>query len=93
MNRPADTAEQPLNRLRLRVRTYAGYKANERPISFTFGEKACDVVEIVDRWYGLDHAYFKLHASDGNLYVLRHHLEDDEWEMVMMEAGAAPGKP
>lgn len=88
----ADTAAKRLNRMRLTVRTYSGYKADERPISFTFGEKTCDVVEIADRWYGLDHAYFKLLASDGNLYVLRHHLEDGEWEMVMMEAGGGPEK-
>lgn len=85
-------AECRLPGIRLTVRTYSGYKADERPVSFTFGEKTCDVVEIIDRWYGLDHAYFKLRASDGNLYVLRHHLEDEEWEMVMMEAGGASAK-
>jgi hypothetical protein len=71
----------------LKVQTYSGYKADERPVSFTFGEKACGVVEIIDRWYGVDHAYFKLHADDGNLYVLRHHMKNDQWEMVLMEAG------
>jgi len=78
--------------MRLMVRTYSGYKADERPVAFTFGEKACDVVEIIDRWYGVDHAYFKLRASDGNFYILRHRLDDEAWEMVMMEAGAASKK-
>jgi hypothetical protein len=31
-------------RMPLKVQTYSGYKADERPVSFTFGEKACGVV-------------------------------------------------
>lgn len=74
----------------LRVRTYSGYKADERPVSFSLGDRDFQVVEVLDRWYGIDHAYFKLRADDGNLYVLRHQLDDDRWEMVMMEAEGAP---
>jgi len=74
----------------LKVQTYSGFKADERPVSFTFGEKVCWVEEVIDRWYGLDHAYFKLRGDDGNLYVLRHQTENDEWEMVLMEAGCPP---
>jgi len=79
--------KKQLVRLPLKVQTYSGYKADERPVAFTFGEKACKVVELIDRWYGVDHAYFKLRANDGNLYVLRHRMENDQWEMVVMEAG------
>lgn len=71
--------------LRFSVSTYSGYKADERPTSFTLGERTFQVQEVVDRWYGEDHAYFKLTADDGNLYVIRHDLERDAWEMVMTE--------
>ncbi len=74
-------------RMPLKVQTYSGYKADERPVAFTFGEKVCEVEELIDRWYGVDHAYFKLRANDGNLYVLRHRMDNDQWEMVLMEAG------
>ncbi len=76
--------------MQLRVRTYSGYKADERPVSFSLGKRGFHVVEVLDRWYGEDHAYFKLRADDGNLYVLRHQMDNDNWEMVMMEADGAP---
>lgn len=74
----------------IKVQTYSGYRADERPTAFTLGERTFRVEEIVDRWFGADHAYFKLVADDGNLYVIRHDLEQDAWELVMMEAKQAP---
>ena len=79
-----------MSRIPLKVRTYSGYKADERPVSFTLGDRIFTVVEVLDGWYGLEHAYFKLLADDGNRYILRHRMEDDSWEMVMMEAKGAP---
>ncbi len=60
------------------------------PVSFTLGERTFRVSGVIDRWHGADHAYYKVMADDGNLYILRHDQEEDAWEMVMMEA--APGK-
>jgi len=74
----------------LQVETYSGYRADERPVAFTLGGSEFRVAELLDRWYGPDHAYFKLRADDGNLYLLRHQLEDDGWEMVLMEVEGAP---
>ena len=71
--------------LKLKVNTYSGYKNDERPTAFTFAERTFQVREIIDRWYGEDHAYFKLIADDDNLYVLRHDDETDSWELVMTE--------
>lgn len=56
------------------------------PVSFALGERTFAVRAMLDRWEGADHAYFKLIADDGNLYVLRHDLTENEWEMVLMEA-------
>ena len=70
----------------LRVKTYSGHRADERPVSFSLGERELRVVELLDRWYGPDYAYFKLRADDGNVYLLRHQMANDCWEMVMMEA-------
>jgi hypothetical protein len=71
---------------KISVQSYAGFKADERPVSFTLGAHIFHVREIVDRWYGEDHSYFKLIADDGNLYVIRHDRAEDQWEMVLMEA-------
>lgn len=70
----------------LKVETYSGYKADERPVSFTLVNRTFQVKEILDQWYGVDHTYYKLIADDSNLYIIRHDREMDEWEMVMMEA-------
>ena len=73
-------------RIFVRVQTDPGQVGKERPASFTLLDRVFEVREIVDQWHGADHAYFKLMADDGNLYVIRHDLEGDGWELVMMEA-------
>ena len=51
--------------MKIRVETYDGYRAGERPLRFRLGEKRREVVEILDRWFGEDHDYFKVRADDG----------------------------
>jgi hypothetical protein len=70
---------------RLTVSTYAGYRGDERPTAFTLAGRTFQVREIADRWYGVDHAYFKLIADDGNLYVIRHDAGTDAWELILTE--------
>lgn len=65
----------------IKVQTYSGYKADERPVSFTVANRRFEVREILDQWQGMDHTYFKLITDDGNLYIIRHDKESDEWEM------------
>ncbi len=58
------------------VECYAGYKADERPVRFHLGGHSYEVREVQDRWYDPGATYFKVKADDGNLYILRHSLED-----------------
>ncbi len=69
-----------------KIRLNIELSSDSVPASFALRERIFTVRAVLDRWYGADHAYFKLIASDGNLYVIRHDLEDNEWEMVLMEA-------
>ena len=55
----------------LRVETYSGYKADERPVRITLGERTLDVTRILDRWYAPGSSYFKIVASDENTYILQ----------------------
>ena len=71
---------------RVSVRTYSGFKADERPTSFSLGGCDVGVVEVVDRWYDLDHNYFKVRGDDGKGYLLRHDLNADAWELVEQSA-------
>src|SRR5262249_15719932 len=70
--------------MRLRVQCYAGRKADERPLRFQLNDHEYVVEEVVDRWYGPEHAFFKVRANDGNLYIIRHQasVPDGGWELV-----------
>ncbi len=66
----------------LYVESYAGYKAEERPLRFRFretGAPSLEVVEVLDQWYGVGYHCFKVLADDENTYILRHNEKADEW--------------
>ncbi len=69
----------------IKVKTYSGYKADERPTSFAIGTRVFDVRVCLDRWYGEGYSYFKLRADDGYTYIIRHDMETNQWELVKME--------
>lgn len=62
----------------IQVQCYAGYKADESPHRFFWGESWIEVKEIRDRWYQGNRApewpiadYFKVLGDDGGEYVLK----------------------
>jgi len=65
--------------MKLRVECYAGHKADQRPIKFWLGDALHFVESIDDQWYGPSASYFRVHADDGNTYVLSHNVNADEW--------------
>lgn len=68
--------------MKISVQTYAGYKGDERPVSFTWEGRTFQIMEIVDRWYDPDHNSFKVIADDGKTYLLRHDMNAGDWELV-----------
>ncbi len=66
----------------VRVECYAGYRGEETPRRFSFGERQVEVDEVVDRWLSPDHRYFKVRGDDGGVYVLRHDAVSGRWEMI-----------
>jgi len=75
----------------IRVQAYYGYKANERPESFSFRGRQYRVVEIADRWYEGGYGpvqldYFKVIADDGQEYILRYNGLFDAWSMLTDDA-------
>ncbi len=66
----------------VRVECYAGYRGEETPRRFSFGERQVEVDEVFDRWLTPDHRYFKVRGSDGGVYVLRHDAVSGRWEMT-----------
>jgi hypothetical protein len=69
--------------MELKVECYSGYRADERPVRFSFREKTgtppYEVKEVLDRWYGVGYQCFKVRADDGNIYILRHEETEDRW--------------
>ena len=61
---------------------YSGYRANERPLRLLIDEMDLEVVQVIDRWYGVGHDYFKCLASDGQVYMLKWHRTHDQWFLL-----------
>jgi hypothetical protein len=84
----------------IRVECYAGYRADERPLRFTLRGRSFEVAEVEDRWYSPGVIYFRVRATDGNFYVLRHDEGMDVWTLDAFRAfreldhpqAAAPGE-
>lgn len=64
--------------MQIRVHSYSGYKADERPLRFELGGRSYRVTEVLDQWYSPSGNYFRLRADDGNIYILRHDWSEDE---------------
>jgi hypothetical protein len=93
--------------LALKVETYSGFKADERPLRFTVEKprqgvapgadggaapaRIYEVKEVLDQWYGPDYQCFKVLADDGNLYILRHEQAADTWSLESFRRGPETG--
>ncbi len=71
----------------IKVLAHPGYSAVERPMSFSIMDRELRVLEVLDRWHGTGHDYLKVKAEDSYIYIIRHDVEKNEWELVMMERG------
>ena len=77
--------------MKLKVECYSGHKADQRPVKFWLGESVLFVESVEDQWYGPDDVYFRVRADDGNIYVLRHNEETDEWTLESFRSLSSPG--
>jgi len=67
------------------VSSSSGHGADERPTSFTLGERTCQVRELLGSRQGGDHTCFKFIADETNLHVIRHDRDADIRELTMTE--------
>jgi hypothetical protein len=70
--------------MRVQVECNSAYKTEERPVLFRVDRHEYRVEDILDQWYGPEHAWVKVRAHDGNLYILRRETSDPEsaWDLV-----------
>lgn len=70
----------------VRVETYSGFKADERPLRLHLGERTLEVAAVEDRWYSPGETYFRVLTENGDRYVLRHTEAQDVWSLTAFRA-------
>jgi hypothetical protein len=76
----SEVADHPVE-----VKCYSGFKANERPSSFTIREHEYAVMDIEGSWFEEDAASharkicFRVRADDGDLYLLSCDESTGDW--------------
>ena len=69
----------------VQVKCYSGFKANERPLSFTLSDRELSVMDIEGSWFEEGEsnrsrqACFRVRADDGDLYLLSYDESADVW--------------
>jgi len=72
--------------MHIKVQCYSGYRGDETPRCFWIKDREVAVREVIDRWLAPDHRYFKISGDDGAVYILRHGVEDLQWELTFYRA-------
>jgi hypothetical protein len=65
----------------LKVECYAGYRGDQRPLRFTLGDRTYEILKVKDQWYSPGAAFFRVHADDGKVYILRCDEIQDQWSL------------
>jgi hypothetical protein len=68
--------------VRVRVESYSGYQADERPVRFWLRERKLEVVSIERRWYEPGWSCFRVVADDAKSYLLRRSEHGQGWELM-----------
>lgn len=74
--------------MKIRVECYAGYRGEETPRAFWLGDNRLEVKEVLDRWLAPEQRYFKVQADDNGIYILRHEVQADDWELTLFQASS-----
>ncbi len=77
----------PERLLAIQVECYAGHRGEQTPRAILVGDRRIGVVEVLDQWLAPEHRYFKLRGDDGDIYLVRHDVASQVWELTMFERG------
>jgi hypothetical protein len=66
---------------RTTVRCFSGYKADERPLAFLYGNTQLLVRKITESWYEPEGLFFRVMANDGRIYLLKYDSQNDTWQV------------
>lgn len=75
--------------LEIAVECYAGYRGEETPRAIVLGEDRVEIARVLDQWLAPDHRYFKVEASDGSTFIVRHDVVSGRWELTMFQRASS----
>lgn len=70
----------------VRVECYSGYKGDQRPTHLFLRRERLEVTDIEDRWYSPGFVFFRVLLANGERYVLRHQVAQDQWAIEAFRA-------
>ncbi|RPI33191.1 MAG: hypothetical protein EHM54_11045 [Nitrospiraceae bacterium] len=74
-----------MGRREVEVTAYAGYRGEERPVSFVLEGEKIGIAEIISRWVEekaeekTQKRLFKVKGEDGFTYLLSHAAQTGQW--------------
>ena len=68
----------------LRVERDGMGNLDDPPKRIFLGGRTVEVVEVIDRWFGRDHAYYKVGGADEAAYILREDAAG-RWRLIMID--------
>jgi hypothetical protein len=75
--------------LAIAVSCTSGYRGEETPRQLIIAGRTRHVTQVLDRWLAPEHRYFKLRCDDGGIYILRHDVNANRWELTFFRQEAA----
>lgn len=67
---------------KLRVESFSGFKAEERPLRFFVDQRKVEIISIDKSWVTPEGKYFHVLGDDGYLYVLEYKEADESWNLL-----------
>jgi len=72
----------------LMVRVFCDAAKREMaPQRFFIGARKIEVIDVIDRWLAPDYGYFKVYGDDDGIYILKHDVMADDWELTLYDSG------
>lgn len=65
----------------IHVECHPGPPGTAEPALIWFGNRRVEVVEVLDRWYGGQHRWWKVKTAEGQ-YILRLETCSSTWELA-----------
>ena len=67
---------------KLKVESYSGFRAEERPLRFHIHEQAIEIISVEESWLTPEGRFFRVLGHDSCSYILEYKEADDTWTLM-----------